>query len=304
MIEIGHTIQCMPPASSTQVSPKQFAQAIGVSESSIKRWADEGRFPMIRTAGGHRRIAIEDAIRFVREAQMDIVEPDAIGLTELEPVRAGSHIDRGERIRDLLVRGESEEYRAALLSAYLGGESLDRLCDGPIRSAMVKVGELWLESDRGIFEEHRTTALAVTGMIQLGLLLGSQADRPLALGGAIRNDHSQLATLMASFVLKDTGFRTLNLGANTPANSFHHAIDTHEPGLVWVSANHVEDGEQTLVEVESIISHAQAKNVPVVLGGRGVPLFIGQVPSGLETVQSMGELAAFGKGILRGYGVK
>jgi hypothetical protein len=34
------------------LSPRQFAEAIGVSESSVRRWADTGRIKMTRTAGG------------------------------------------------------------------------------------------------------------------------------------------------------------------------------------------------------------------------------------------------------------
>jgi MerR family transcriptional regulator, light-induced transcriptional regulator len=48
------------------LSPKALAAAIGVSESSLKRWADEGRLAAERTAGGHRRIAVAEAVRFVR----------------------------------------------------------------------------------------------------------------------------------------------------------------------------------------------------------------------------------------------
>ena len=50
------------------LSPRELAQAIGVSESSLKRWADAGQIRVARTAGGHRRISIADAVRFIREA--------------------------------------------------------------------------------------------------------------------------------------------------------------------------------------------------------------------------------------------
>ena len=34
------------------VSPKQVAHAMGVSESSLKRWCDQGLIPTVRTAAG------------------------------------------------------------------------------------------------------------------------------------------------------------------------------------------------------------------------------------------------------------
>ena len=40
------------------LSPRELAEAVGVSESSLKRWADRGRVHVHRTEGGHRRIPV------------------------------------------------------------------------------------------------------------------------------------------------------------------------------------------------------------------------------------------------------
>ena len=44
----------------TTISPRQVARAIGVGESTLKRWCDRGLIPMLKTAGGHRRLAVSD----------------------------------------------------------------------------------------------------------------------------------------------------------------------------------------------------------------------------------------------------
>ena len=52
------------------ISPKQVARAIGVSESTLKRWCDRGLIPMTKTAGGHRRMEVEavvDAAKLAKE---------------------------------------------------------------------------------------------------------------------------------------------------------------------------------------------------------------------------------------------
>jgi excisionase family DNA binding protein len=43
------------------------AEALGVSASTLRRWADSGRLRVVRTAGGHRRFAAEDVRRLSRE---------------------------------------------------------------------------------------------------------------------------------------------------------------------------------------------------------------------------------------------
>jgi len=67
-------------------SPKEVAQRLGVSESSVKRWLDQGVVPVLRTAGGHRRVSegsLEELLQRLRttagyprlSSQMGEVEP-------------------------------------------------------------------------------------------------------------------------------------------------------------------------------------------------------------------------------------
>jgi len=63
-------------------SPKQVAQALQVSESSVKRWCDRGVIRTDRTHGGHRRIPLEYLMEFLESTNRRIVDPDAIGLRD------------------------------------------------------------------------------------------------------------------------------------------------------------------------------------------------------------------------------
>ena len=57
------------------LTPKELAEAIGASESSIRRWVDTGDIRVARTAGGHRRITLSEAIRFIRQIEAPVVRP-------------------------------------------------------------------------------------------------------------------------------------------------------------------------------------------------------------------------------------
>ena len=65
----------------TQLSPRTLGEAIGVSQSSLKRWADRGILRVHRTAGGHRRIDRREALRFIREAGFTVVRPELLGIS-------------------------------------------------------------------------------------------------------------------------------------------------------------------------------------------------------------------------------
>lgn len=66
------------------LSPKELAEAIGVSESSLKRWVDEGVIQASRTRGGHRRIALAEAVRYIRESGIPIIRPDILGISDVD----------------------------------------------------------------------------------------------------------------------------------------------------------------------------------------------------------------------------
>jgi excisionase family DNA binding protein len=62
-------------------TPKQVAQALQVSESSVKRWCDRGLIRTDRTVGGHRRIPLDNLLEFLESTNRRVLDPAAIGLT-------------------------------------------------------------------------------------------------------------------------------------------------------------------------------------------------------------------------------
>lgn len=72
----------VPPARATRpslVSSRQVAAALGVSESSVKRWCDQGALAGVKTPGGHRRFETAEVLRFAREAGHPLRDPTALG---------------------------------------------------------------------------------------------------------------------------------------------------------------------------------------------------------------------------------
>src|SRR5688572_21462079 len=65
------------------LTTKDLAEAIGASESSLRRWTNSGAIQTSRTVGGHRRIPLSEAIRFIRSSGATVVRPQLLGLTDL-----------------------------------------------------------------------------------------------------------------------------------------------------------------------------------------------------------------------------
>ena len=64
---ISSTAAPESPASAT-VALGEAAEALGISTSSLRRWADTGRIRALRTAGGHRRFPVSEIQRISAQA--------------------------------------------------------------------------------------------------------------------------------------------------------------------------------------------------------------------------------------------
>ena len=80
----------VPAKTELYLSPADLAESLGLSVSTLKRWTDKGVLRVERTPGGHRRIAVSEALRFVRESGLRPVMPHRLGLPELGGLSPGA----------------------------------------------------------------------------------------------------------------------------------------------------------------------------------------------------------------------
>lgn len=297
------------------ISPKDFADAIGVSESSVKRWVDQGTLVAIRTAGGHRRIPREEAMRWVRENRAQLVRPDRLGLPESTStvVRGSSLSVAAERFHHDLVEGRSSEARGVVAGLFLAGHSVALIADEVIRPALAKIGTLWEHGEEGIYVEHRATDICVHVVKELrGLLpdhepgdsepggMGGEGTEPsvrapVAVGGAMSGDPYLVAPMLAAVTLMEAGFRVVNLGPETPLKVLELAVDRLDAGLVFLSSG-VTPSDRLAKELVVFADRMQRRGVLVAVGGRHVEEIGLPVGPGIFIGRTLGELSAFARG--------
>lgn len=284
-------------------SPKELAQAIGASQSSVKRWADSGEIEVTRTAGGHRKIHISEVIRFLRSRQTPLVAPHILGLPrdlaspqlENDPATGDAP---GRRLAEFLKAGKAAECTRLLLSLFLSGTSIADMGDTLIREAMAEVGELWRhETDRGIYLEHRATQICT----HICFTLKSLAKRghgpwPLALGGAPENDPYQLPSLLVAASLTEIGFEAIDLGADTPLRSLKKAVIDLKPQLVWLSLS-TETAKDPASQIRELCELTRSQGAALLIGGRASGnLSLPNEIEGLDHCRTLNELTAFARG--------
>ena len=273
------------------LSTRELADALGVSESSLKRWVDAGKIRASRTEGGHRRIALSDAMRFIRESGSPVVRPELLDLPEIAVAQSRPR----ERFVDYLVDGDAPGARGWLTARYLEGASVASLADGPVREAMHAMGELWRHDDAGIFVEHRATDACLQAVLHLRSSLPSPApDAPCSLGGAPAGDPYLIPTQLAAMVTAEAGMRAVNLGPDVPNAALQRAVIEVRPKLVWVSVSTPIAPARAGALARSL--DALPKSITIVVGGRQSAELT--LPERVHRASTMFELAAIARTIV------
>lgn len=249
------------------LSPKQVSRAIGVSESSLKRWCDRGLIPTVRTAGGHRRLPLSGVLAYLRKNRQTIVAPELLGL----PASTGRTLRTVERgrsqLRDALLGGDEPQSRQIIFDLWMSGHALSVLCDELIAAAFVDIGDKWACREADIFQERCACEIVVRILHELRQIL-PEGDRGwTALGGTIEGDQYVLPTTMAELVLCEAGWSARSLGSSLPMASLAAALRASRPKLFWVSVSYIAD-EPTLVrDFPMLVAAAEEAGAALVVGG-------------------------------------
>ncbi|MBX9790665.1 MAG: cobalamin-dependent protein [Pirellulales bacterium] len=253
-----------------QFTPKQVAQAIGVSESSLKRWCDKGLLETEKTAGGHRRLTIDAVVKFVRSTGQQLLRPELIGLVA-GGGRKATLDKQAAAVLASLTAGDDLALRRVVLESYLGGVSLAEVCDRWLAPAFAKIGHGWENGTLAVYQERRAVEICQRLLFELAALLPRpQRDAPSAMGGTLAGDPYQLATAMVELVLRDAGWQAQSYGAGLPAETLVAAIETTRPRLVWLSVSAFESRQNLTAAVALIAAAATRCGTALVIGGRAL----------------------------------
>jgi excisionase family DNA binding protein len=276
------------------LSTRDLATALGVSESSVRRWVDEQVIRGSKTAGGHRRIPVAEAFRFIRQRKMSLADPSLLGLPDLAEMPDLDGDDRMPEIERALMAGDHEKVVGSILWLHLNGKPAHWIFDHPLRSAMTFIGELWLNSEQGIMLEHRATDICVRAVTRLrDMLPPPDRDAPAAVGGAPAGDPYFLPTAMAATSLAEIGYASINLGGETPSNVLLSAVDQHQAKLAWMSFTSPIDQPRFLDELARLAAELNERGCRFVVGGRQVHNGLPHPVANVTALASMTALAKF-----------
>lgn len=284
------------------LSPKRVAYSIGVSESSLKRWCDQGLIRSSKTPGGHRRLAVGDVVHFLRETNRPLAHPDAIGL----PAGIGSGSTAGRdatnQLHESLIQGREADCRRLVLDRYLSGEPAASLCEELVAPAMREIGDLWTCGSLEVFQERRACEIVGHLIHELRNIMPTPApSAPIALGGAPSGDNYQLATKMVELTLREAGWNARSLGSDLPYSTLVAAAKSDLPRLLWLSLTSSVGSDTSSADLQKNLQDFRAslpEETGLVVGGQAVAQLDKTTLQKVRVCKTLADLTAYAEALL------
>lgn len=262
----------------TVLSTVDVARLFNVTETTVKRWADEGTLKCQKTPGGHRKFPVRNVIEFAESNKFEptgaLTMPDHDGLGSAIQV-AILRRDFPELVRAFIQKALSpdrSDLHTFLSFLYEHRIQLWEIYDLVLRPGMAEIGELWVKGEIGISQEHRASyeTLDALARLQAEILIKPQT-RESVLLACLGDEVHEIGLRCASYLFEAEGWSTHYIGARTPSPAIVHAIGELKPSVVALSITHTSDPGQLRQDITDIAHAARSRNIQLILGGSGIP---------------------------------
>ena len=255
-------------------SPRQVAESLAVSESSVKRWCDSGEISTFRTSGGHRRISAEGLQQFLGSSNRSLVNPNVLGVI-VRPVNRSQRIPGSDeaqlkQFREALTAGRENECLEVFGERVADGWSVSEAAEDLISDAMCGVGSAWVRQEVDVYQERRACGICMRLINEMRNKLPVVSDdAPVAIGGSPSGDPYEIPTALVELSLREIGWQAVNLGCNLPISSFLQAAQDYNPKLVWLSVSTMGDVDE-FVSSENVMADSLDDETILIVGGRAL----------------------------------
>ena len=228
--------------SSEYLSTQEVAGLFRVTETTVKRWADDGIIPCVKSPGGHRKFHLPDIIGFADKQGYPIsgtLEPP-LNEAQMEQVRFAIHTQNYHKVAEVLydeaLQADPDGVYQLLLYLAKHNVKLSTLADEILRPPMVRIGDLWKEGKLPIEQEHRTSRAMTEAMVRLAPELHRKRENGLlAVCACLEGERHEIGLRSMAFALETEGWRVHYLGADTPYRSAADYVTRVKPRLLCVS---------------------------------------------------------------------
>jgi MerR family transcriptional regulator, light-induced transcriptional regulator len=259
----------------TILSTADVARLFKVTETTVKRWADEGVLRCQKTPGGHRRFAIRGVVEF---AEKNNFEP--IGALDLS-----DHDGLAFRVQVAVLERDFAELTRVYLEKILSPERSNlfqylsylyehrfqgwEIYDEIIRPAMSEIGLRWQRGEIGINHEHRASYVTLDAMAKLqAQIMVKPPNGNTALLACVGEEPHEIGLRCISYLLESEGWITHYLGARMPVGAIVSSVRDLKPSLICLSVTQMPDRWDWADDLRRSTRAIRGEECRIILGGR------------------------------------
>lgn len=280
-------------------TPRQVARALGVSESSLKRWCDRSLLKTVRTAGGHRRVAYQEIARFCRETGRDLADPNVLGLPAAVGHGSTVYGRAAEQFGAALIAGDEAMARRITFDLLQTKHPIWEIGDLVVAPALREIGTSWHCGDVAVWQERRGCEIVQRVIYELtNLVAAPSPDAPPAFGGTLEGDPYRLSTMLCEATLREAGWRAESFGSSIPIASLTQALLDLRPRLAWISISHEVATDTFAPEFNEFSRRIRAAGIALAIGGRAVDDSLAAALEFTIRCRTLDELRVFADGLM------
>jgi excisionase family DNA binding protein len=258
------------------LNSQEAAKVLGVNVSSIKRWTDQGRLHCIQTAGGHRKFLMSHLAQFLADNEKKASKANVFEIESEQDLRLSYYIiqrDFKYLTKHLFSVAKASDRVAVfkILSAlYLSQYPLYKIYDDLITPVLYQIGQMWVNDELSVVEEHITTNTIREGIARLqGIISVREEKTEIALCLNLSSEMHDMALKMIENVLELRGFYTYLSGQMTPLLQTEHIFKSVKPDRLYISSTFILDLETAQKEVNFIFEMCEVYASRAYVGGQG-----------------------------------
>ena len=236
------------------ISLQEAADRLGVHYMTVYRYIRTGRLPAVMEAGEWR----------IERADVDGLRRRQAGPRRRAPRRTWAT----GRMLNRLVAGDELGVWQLVEAALAGGAEPSEIHLELIVPALSAVGDQWAKGELTVADEHRASVVARRIISRLGTRFARRGrKRGTVVLGAVAGERHEIPGAIVADQLRGAGFDVVDLGADTPADSFVTAARQHRPVCVLISVTGTGHEKAT---VEAVAALRSGIEVPILVGGAAV----------------------------------
>lgn len=235
----------------TYISLKSAAEKLDLHYMTVYRYVRTGRLPAVKVDGEWR----------VRESDVDFLGAD--GPDRVPRPRE----EQRPALEERMIAGDEAGSWQIIELALGSGADVEEIYLKLLIPAMRSIGDRWESEDISVLDEHQATAVATRIVARLGPMFRKRGRRRgVVIIGAPSGDPHALAPAFLADLLRGRRFEVLDLGGNTPAESFVElATKTDGVRAVAISAT-APDNLDVVTDTVAAIRDA-CPGIPILVGG-------------------------------------